>query len=296
MERLHPPQVKDLKNLVLRYLEDGELGKLDALGQLSFILIAEAYVIDNIDSRCRMHLYPGDGRSLVDEVKQDVLRIIRFEQMENLNDSIGFFLRFYVSSTMQRHILHAIELASEEQRRVVAALVWLFDLGGPGHFQGAMEPTGFLLACRAAFGIPEKTVEQWLVGLGLANRYVYSSTYITHPAWNVPEWSLSAIQEIAKHRQNFRIHSGQVNDLVEEMKNEKARNLFNWMLSSLQGGTQGIIRFDEWEQGKSNYGSIDFENQLGRLVSLGGMTMVSSTGRNIEGYYLCLNPEALAAL
>jgi len=87
-----------------------------------------------------------------------------------------------------------------------------------------------------------------------------------------------------------------LNDLLEEMKKDKAKDLFAWMLSRLQGRIQGIIRFDEWEQGKSNYGSIDFENQLGRLVSLGGITMVSSIGRNIEGYYVCLSPEALTAL
>lgn len=291
--------IRDIKNLVQNYLANGQLSKLDILSQLSFPLITEQYIIGNIDERCQARMYDGDGRSLVSSVKSDLTKIVPLDELSKLEACVDFFIRGDCLGALKRHVEHAIELCSPAEKQVVGALLRLYELSGRA-LEGALEPEGFLHSCSVAYDIETEIAEKWLVSLGLANRYYYSSTYIKHSAWNITEWAHSALSEIAQNPSQFGISVFTPSALSEAVAQTQAREFIEWSASQVGNISHGIIEFPEWEEGKrkldGRHGTGTFDGQLGQLVEVGAIAIISTTGRNVRGYSVYINPNVLAML
>lgn len=287
--------IKKINDLISNYIAYGQVSKLDALSQLSQILITDADIISNIDERCLMHVYDGNGGEIVASVKSDMNKIIPTEQRTPWQDFVKFYLRANCQLIMSRHLENAVISCSPDQKQIIGAFLTLSELGGE-ELQGAVDLTAFFYSCKAAFDIPTTTADKLLVGIGLTNRYCYDSKYISHPARDIPDWVSLTSHDIVQNPEQFGISWHKRNEMERELKQEKAIEFITWLGGKIYGNWKGLIERDEWEKGEkgfeNQFGPGSFESQLGILVKAGVISIKSSTGRNFDGFGVYINPDS----
>lgn len=254
-------------------------------------------MISNVNERYGTGLYQGNGNSLVASVNEDIAKIIRPAELYDLREVIGFYIRAYSLGNLKRQVQHAIAVCPPREKQVVGAFLRLYELH-ERRLEGAVELGGFLESCSLAFGVAENIAGSWLVGLGMINAYYYHSVKIKHLSWDMPAWAHAASAEIVDNPRQFGISVFASDDSVKEMKDPQAKDLVRWVYANAHSGL--IEVYNEWTSGKRGYdkehGEGAFDRELGRLVKVGGVAMMSATGRKTTDYSIHINPEALILL
>ena len=266
MERQEFLYIRNINSLVQDYMATGQLSKLDVLGQLSRVLITDDHIISNINER-----YPEvSGAEIVASVKSDLSGKIPSSQRTPWQDFVKFYLKVNCHLTLKTRLESSVISCSPEQKMVIGAFLNLCELGGE-ELRGAVDLTYFMYSCEAAFMIPRKTVDNWLVGIGFTNRWHYSSKYISHSAWDIPEWVFLASHDMTQNPKQFGIARNAKNEMEEVLKQEEVIALITWLGGKIYGNWKGLIDSDEWEKGKNEienkFGPKSFENQFFQQMS-----------------------------
>lgn len=287
--------VRGIKELLNKYIEAGELTQIDALSQLSQVLITDDYIIKNINER-----YPNViGTEIVDSVRSDLSGIIPSTLRTPWQDFVKFYLKVNCQLALKARLESTVLACSPEQKMVISAFLNLCELGGE-ELRGAVDLTYFLYSCETAFNIPRKTADNWLVGIGFANRWFYDAKYISHSAWDIPEWVFLASHDIAQNPKQFGIARYSNYEMEEVLKQQKAVDFVSWISGKMYSNWKGIIEESEWREGEQNFenqfGPGSFYKQFGSLVRSGVLSIMSDTGRKFRGYMVYINPDAFALM
>lgn len=234
---------------------------------------------------------------MVSEVEADISKNIPNGVLAGLCECVTYFIVAQFLDALRRRVVHAIELNTRPRKLVVKALLRLHKFAGK-EIMGDFEPEGFLDSCKSTYGIEAETAQKYLIGLSLVNRYANYSTNIN--MWMIPKWAHAALFQINKNPYEFGISACTQSELGNQLLRTQAKELITWLVDQLDNPLRGVIGFSNWEKGKQEFDNRfefgDFAYQIGQLLKVGAVAVLSNTNVNTRGYRVYINPDGLELL
>jgi len=259
-----------IKELVLSYKDSKKWPELDALFQLSTVLIEDSYIVSNIETR-----YKLDGKSCLAKVKDD-FRARGVEDTNKMCDTIGYFFSTRCGTYFESMVESRVR-SLEPKFKKVANELSLYKEGL------LLAPKWTLKACSWSIDALEEETEGKLVETGIVNRYYYNSNAFSHPAWNVPDY----VQLILNHVKQFPENYGAIKFDIARIRglaqDSEIRSFVEWVLE--RGSETGLNLYvpeDEFEKRLEEKGER-LKRVTAKLTGYGAMTLSYSPERRRVG-------------
>lgn len=251
----------NIKELILRYKNYEKWAELDALRQLSEILIEDEYVADNIKQR-----YNTDGMAVLAQVKED-LREMGIEDVRQGGycDTISQYFEDHCEDDFKKRVEERITKSPKQIKDAMNIIAY---------YGAILDSKGPLTVSSFATKLSSDEIERELTKNGLVDRYHFSSNAYSHLAWNIPKYSQSILKTIRDNPETYGIPKADRSAVDQLLKKDSFREFIEWIQ---QKGTQTqpfgstyYVPENEFDSKRQNfnmkYGQGSFEEAVGKLV------------------------------
>lgn len=296
VSQVEPNSVRGLREIIVNkislYRSTGEvevLASLDAIYQLSQILISNEYIVSNIGAR-----YGINGNKVLAKTISDLLDAgISNVKVEGLYEAAKYYIAKFCSPDFKYWIKESVRRMSNPSKDIVRIIAkhYLY-----GYLRGAYDPRGLLWALRWAFNVAEDEIKAVAAKLGI-NQYWYESRRFSHLAWEAPEyWSGTTLVEICSCPEEYNMPKIDVyTTLAPIISDPPAREIVEW-LRAKKSAFIGVSEMSSFKKDMDKkYGEHAFERTIGKLVR-GEALIIGSFDDYRHEHYIVLSPEAIEML
>lgn len=294
--QIEPSSVKGLREVIAKkislYRSTGDvsiLASLDAIYQLSQILISNEYIANNIKAR-----YDIDGNRVLAKTISDLLDVgISNIKVERLHEAARYYIVKFCSPDFKHWIRESVRnmpSLSKDIARIIAKH-YLY-----GYLRGAYNPRDLLWTLRWAFDTAEDEIKVVAAKLGI-NQYWYESRRFSYLAWEAPEyWSGAILVEMYSCPEEYDMPKIDIHTtLASLLSDSPTREIVEW----LKARKSAFIGLSEMESFKRSidekYGENAFKKVMGKLMRNEALIIGSFDDYRHE-HHIVLSPEVIEIL